>query len=234
MKIGVFGGTFNPIHIGHLRVAEDVREVLGLSKVLFIPSGNPPLKTHDLVPADHRLEMTRIATRGNPAFEVLDIETSLPGKSYTVDTLGRLNALYEGAELFFMVGIDAFLDIPNWRSPERIISLSNFAVISRPGRRFIELSGSPYVKVRKAMLAAMDGEGGGPVTLPLRGGRTAVLAQVTAMGVSATDIRRRLREGMSVKYLLPPEVESYIISQGLYGKSHVPAMNPKKKEGIPS
>ena len=117
MRIGVFGGTFNPIHYGHLRAAEEVREMLAFDKVLFVPSGTPPLKTEDLTDAQKRFEMARLAVAGNGAFEVLDIECKKPKKSYTVETLEVLLTLYEDAELYFMLGIDAFLDIPNWWMP---------------------------------------------------------------------------------------------------------------------
>ena len=152
MKIGIFGGTFNPIHYGHLRAAEEVRTMFGLERIFFIPSGNPPLKRKDLAEAKHRYKMVRMAVRGNPYFEVLDIECNRPGKSYTVNTLELLLKKYTDVDFYFMVGIDAFLDIPNWREPEKIMSLTNFIVLSRPGNNFEDLLGSPYLDIKKTGL----------------------------------------------------------------------------------
>ena len=117
MKIGIFGGTFNPIHYGHLRSAEEVRLIFGLDRIFFVPSGNPPLKRKDLTDAGHRYNMVSIAARDNPYFEVLDIESIRPGKSYTVNTLEQLLKDYADADFSFISGVDAFLDIPNWHEP---------------------------------------------------------------------------------------------------------------------
>ncbi|HYQ48635.1 MAG TPA: nicotinate (nicotinamide) nucleotide adenylyltransferase, partial [Thermodesulfovibrionales bacterium] len=144
MKLGIFGGTFNPIHFGHLRVAEDVRETAGLDRIIFIPSGTPPLKTNDIAPARQRLAMTQLAIKGNPFFGTLDIECRSRQKSYTVRTMERLQKLYPDDRLFFMLGIDAFLDIPNWHRPDMLVEQTDFMVLSRPGSRFIDLSSSPY------------------------------------------------------------------------------------------
>ena len=156
MKIGIFGGTFNPIHYGHLRSAEEIRLIFGLDRIFFIPSGNPPLKRKDLADADHRYNMVRMAVRDNPYFEVLDIESIRPGKSYTVNTLEQLLKNYADADFYFILGIDAFLDIPNWREPEKILSLANFIVISRPGKSFVDLFHSPYLGMKKTSLASLD------------------------------------------------------------------------------
>jgi nicotinate-nucleotide adenylyltransferase len=122
MKIGIFGGTFNPIHYGHLRSAEEIRQIFGLDRIFFVPSGTPPLKRADLTDAVHRYNMVCIAARGNPYFEVLDIECIRPGKSYTVNTLEQLLKEYVDSDFHFITGIDAFLDIPNWHEPGKILS----------------------------------------------------------------------------------------------------------------
>ncbi len=216
MKIGVFGGTFNPIHYGHLRAAEEAREMLALDKILFIPSGNPPLKTKELAEAIHRYKMTRLAIVKNRSFDVLDIECMRPGKSYTVNTLEALLETFNGSDLYFMMGIDTFLDIPNWWKPERLVSLVNFLVLSRPGSRFVDLLNSPYLDIKKNLLMKLDR--GGPAILPGRmiSQKEATLLRITHMNIASTDIRRRIRERLSIKYLLPEEVESYIISNKLY------------------
>ncbi|MBS1127501.1 MAG: nadD [Nitrospirae bacterium] len=218
MKIGIFGGTFNPIHYGHLRSAEEIRTMFGLDRIFFIPSGNPPLKRKDLADAEHRHEMVRMAVRGNPYFEVLDIECVRPGKSYTVDTLEQLLKNYPAAVFFFMLGIDAFLDIPNWREPEKILSLTNFIVLSRPGKNFSDLFQSPYLDMKKTILAGIDSGDSESCTTVLQSGKQVILARVTQLGISSTDIRKRVKKGTSLKYLLPAEVESYIISNNLYKK----------------
>ena len=216
MRLGVFGGTFNPIHYGHLRGAEEAREILNLDKVLFIPSGTPPLKSRELAPPGLRLEMTRRAVADNPFFEVLDIECSASGKSYTVNTLEELARLYPGTEIFFLLGIDAFLDIPRWRSPDRLLQLTSFAVLLRPGSRFTDLLKSPHVAIGQDVLEQLDEGSLASLHVTLNTSREAVLLRNTPLSISATDIRRRIRAGFSVKYLLPENVESFIISERLY------------------
>jgi nicotinate-nucleotide adenylyltransferase len=128
--------------------------------------------------------------------------------------LGR----HRSSVLFFVLGIDAFLDIPNWRQPDTLVSLVNFAVTSRPGRRFADLASSPYLKVDEGLLRRLDDGDTEMLSAPLTGGREAFLMRVTQMDISSTEIRARLRKGLSIKYLLPGEVESFIISHKLYNK----------------
>lgn len=214
MRIGLLGGTFNPIHYGHLRAAEEARGRLSLDKVLFIPAGVPPLKSSDLAEAALRYEMTALAISSNTFFEVSDIECRSPGTSYSVDTVGRLKEAYKGSELYFILGVDAFMDLPNWREPERLAGLIDFVVVNRPPYAFTELLSSPYVEMDKAV----DEEGlrRVPRKVPLRGGRSAFLLDITPLDISATGIRALIREGGSIKYLLPENVESFIILHGLY------------------
>ena len=216
MRIGVFGGTFNPIHYGHLRAAEEVREMFAFDKVLFVPAGTPPLKTEDLTDARRRFEMTRIAIAGNSAFEVLDIECKKPKRSYTVETLEALLKFYGRAELYFMLGIDAFLDIPNWWMPEKLVSMVNFTVLARPGRSFGDLLLSPYMDVEREILKELDSRDGGSLTVGLKSRKEAVLVKITPLDISSSGIRRSIRAGLSIKYLLPENVESFIISHKLY------------------
>ena len=218
MKLGVFGGTFNPIHYGHLRAAEEAREMLGLDRVLFIPSGNPPLKSHDLADALQRYKMARLAVVRNRRFEVLDLECAGPGKSYTVNTVEKLLKIYSGAELYFMLGTDAFLDLPSWWRPDRLVLMVNFVLLFRPGNRFADLVSSPYLDVEKISLNRLDKGKLETVTACLHTGREAVLIRTTPVAISSTDIRRRVKQGLSIKYLLPEEVESFIISNKLYQK----------------
>ena len=216
MKICIFGGTFNPIHYGHLRAAEEVREKLQFNKMLFIPSGNPPLKIKDITDAGHRYEMVRLAIADNPFFELSDIECKKKGKSYSVKTLEELKVAYPQAEIFFMLGIDAFLDIPNWWNPERLLALAHFIIISRPGFRFIDLLMSPYIIKRKNVLNQIQKRESVLSKVPLISNREGILFKLTPIGISSTEIRRLIKLGRSIKYLLPPEVQSYIIRNKLY------------------
>ncbi|MEW6052560.1 MAG: nicotinate-nucleotide adenylyltransferase [Nitrospirota bacterium] len=216
MKIGIFGGTFNPIHHGHLRAAEEVREKLRMDRIVFIPSGTPPLKTKEIAAAHHRYEMTRLAIAQNSFFEVSDLECRQKGKSYTVKTLEILQQANPDAALYFILGIDAFLDIPNWWQPERLTAAAHFIVISRPEFRFADLLGSPYLTTGKQALRRFDRLDAGIGTVKLKSRKEAFLVRTIPMGISSTEIRMLIRHGKSIKYLLPPEVQSYIIINKLY------------------
>jgi len=216
LKFGILGGTFNPIHFGHLRAAEEARELAGLDKVIFIPSGNPPLKTEDIAFARHRYAMVGLAVRENPRFDLLDLECRTRTKSFTVNTLEKLRRLHPDDSLYFMLGIDAFLDIPNWHRPELLMSMTDFIVLSRPGYRFADLSASPYLSVRREIVRTLDSRTMPLYATKLRNGNTVMLLNVCPVTISATDIRTLIAEGKSVKYLLPADVESYIISHKLY------------------
>lgn len=210
MKIGLFGGALNPIHYGHLRPAEEARHGLGLDRVIFIPSGNPPLKSEDLAPAEQRVKMALLAIRGNPAFEVSDIECSGIGKSYTVETVRTFRKERPDDYFVFILGSDAFADLHLWKEPDALASLIDFCVLSRPGFDVKKALSSPFVT------GPAKQAGGGIQKAGLKGGRDVFFLDVTMLGISATDIRRRAREGVSIKYLLPESVESYIIANNLY------------------
>ncbi|OGW53419.1 MAG: nicotinate (nicotinamide) nucleotide adenylyltransferase [Nitrospirae bacterium RBG_13_43_8] len=216
MKIGIFGGTFNPIHYGHLRAAEEVREKFDLTKVVFIPAKNPPLKSRELLKSEHRYKMTELALSGNIFFEISDIEFKRPGKSYSVQTLEEMQRIFPDMDLCFILGIDAFLEIPTWYQPERLLSLADFIVISRPSFRFVDLLSSPYVDVSRNELEKLDEAEAESWRSTLKGKSVITALKIPLLNISATEIRRRIREGKSVKYLLPESVESYIISNKLY------------------
>ena len=214
MRIGIFGGTFNPVHQGHLIAAEEVRERFHLDRVLFVPSARPPHKPRPgLLAAEHRLAMTRLAVEGNPAFAVSTVEVERRGPSYSVETVEALARTWgRDARFFFVLGIDAFCEIDTWHRPERLLALCDFIVISRPGRN---LSEAREVLARRFSVpwpASSE-------TAALPGGRRLHLARVPAVEISSTEIRRRLADGRSVKYLLPEAVESYILSHHLYGET---------------
>ncbi len=206
MKLGIFGGTFNPIHFGHLRVAEEVREKTNLDKIIFIPSGNPPLKTIDLIEASHRYRMTEIAITSNANFEISALEIKQKGKSYTLNTIQRLYKIYPEDELYLILGVDAFMDLPNWWQPEALIRLIDFIVVPRPGFNQRDILKSPYLT--QGSISSRP--------LIMKSGRKLICIQTTQIDISSTKIRKLLRDKKSIKYLLPEGVENYIYSHRLY------------------
>jgi nicotinate-nucleotide adenylyltransferase len=215
-KLGILGGTFNPIHYGHLAAAEEVRERLKLDRVLFIPSFHPPHKQEDDVPsAAHRMEMVRIATSENATFEPSDIEIKRGGKSYTIDTIEALKRAHPDADLYFITGVDSFLDIQTWSRWERLLSLCTFVVLSRPGYRFADLLKIDFLRPAGNQVLELDREQ--RVHVEIHAGTfTVYLEMIPLYDISSTDIRRRVKEGRSIKYLLPEAVETYIINNKLY------------------
>lgn len=213
-KIGIFGGTFNPAHYGHLRAAEEVRVKLGFGKVIFIPSCNPPIKAGDLASFEHRYEMVRLSIETNTFFGMSDIECRRAGKSYTVETLAELQEIYRENELYLILGIDSFLDIPIWYQPERLMEMANFAVISRPGYTFTGLSS--MLTTDRGILAELDACLIDVHRTNTGSGRNVFLLNVTSFDISATSVRNLVKGGKSLKYLLPESVESYIIANKLY------------------
>ena len=198
-RIGIMGGTFDPIHYGHLVLAETVRDDFGLDRIIFLPSGDPPHKKHEPVtPAASRLEMVRLAVEGNPGFEVSPMEVERKGYSYTYDTMKAMNALYpDNHQFFFITGADAILEILAWKEVDRLSGLCSFIAATRPGTEIGKLS---------AFLDSL------PESLRSR----IHLTQVPPLEISSTGIRKRIRENKSITYLLPPAVEEYIRKEGLY------------------
>ena len=193
VRLGLFGGTFDPIHLGHLILAEGCREACALDRVWFVVAGAPPHKRGDRTPVEDRLEMVRIATAGHPAFEVSEIEASRPGPHYSVETLETIHRERPGDALFFLIGADSLVDLPTWREPERIARLATIVVVNRPG---LERAG--------------DLPDFGPGAHPLRA------VHVPPIGIASHDLRRRWAEGRTIRYQVPRGVEAYIEAQGLY------------------
>jgi nicotinate-nucleotide adenylyltransferase len=216
LKLGILGGTFNPVHYGHLAAAEEVRDRLKLDRILFIPSFSPPHKQEENVPsAMHRMEMVRLATLDNPCFEPSDIEIQRGGRSYTIDTINALRGSYAGSELFFITGLDSFLDIQTWNQWERLLSLCGFVVLSRPGYRFTDLLKIDFMKQAAGELTGLD-QGERREAIVRAGSFTVFLEMIPLYDISSTDIRRRIKESRSIKYHLPAAVETYIIEKRLY------------------
>jgi nicotinate-nucleotide adenylyltransferase len=212
-RIGIFGGTFNPIHIGHLRSAEEVRETQGLARVLFIPSATPPHKRADgLVSAAHRLAMVRLAIAGNPRFRVSPIEIERGGPSFSVDTLHALRARLPRARFAFILGIDAFREIATWRSYRSIFALCDVVVTSRPPVHAAALRTALPVAVRREFCYRAVSR-----TLEHRTGNRIVFQRLSDLDISASALRAQLQQGLSIRYLVPASVERYISRHGLYG-----------------
>lgn len=190
MKLGIFGGTFNPPHIGHLITAESVREQYKLDKVIFVPSFSPPHK-FDLQIAfpNQRFEMLDLAIKSNRSFSATDLEIKREGKSYTIDTINSLLQLYQNSKLYLIIGMDNLIDFPNWKSPLEIVNKVELVVMNRPGYT---------LEVRNEFT------------------RYANIIRVPNIDISSTDIRRRVKMGRSIKYLVPNEVEQFILKKGLY------------------
>jgi nicotinate-nucleotide adenylyltransferase len=203
------GGTFNPVHYGHLRMAEEVREALGLERVVFILSCNPPLKDEDILPAEQRLHMLKMAIEDNPYFEVSDIECRRQGPSYTIDTVRQLKEIYPDEDVLLIVGLDSFLELHLWHRYEELLKEASFIVVSRPPLGLEDLLGSAFVDnllERDSSFAKVR----------LVSGKDAYYLQCTHLDISSSEIRRRVCRGQSIRYLLPQSVESFIISRGLY------------------
>lgn len=215
-KIGILGGTFNPIHYGHLAAAEEVRDRLRLDRVLFIPSFLPPHKHEEDAPsAAQRLEMVRLATAGNSNFRPSDIEIKRGGRSFTIDTIDALRQAQPGTELYFITGLDSFLDIQTWREWKNLLTLCGFVVLSRPGYRFIDLMKIDFMKHAENDLIRLD-KGELTQAVIRSDAFTIYLEMIPLYDISSTDIRRRVKEHGSIKYHLPEAVETYIIENKLY------------------
>jgi nicotinate-nucleotide adenylyltransferase len=198
MDIGVLGGTFDPIHSGHLIIAEEARIRLKLAKILFVPAGQPWLKTGRAIAAvSHRVEMVKLALVGNPYFELSTIEVDQAEPSYTVDTLAILRRqLGTEAKIFFILGWDSLAELPQWKEPAKLIQFCKLVAVTRTGFSTPDL---------KAMEASVPG-----VT------RSVVWLDMPPIDISSTDIRKRVALGLSIHGLVPNEVERYIKEQELY------------------
>lgn len=215
MRTGILGGTFNPIHLAHLRVAEEIREGCALDRVLFIPAALPPHKrTADAVPFPHRLAMVEAAIADNPAFEVSEIEARREGKSYSVDTLEILRRENPDDAFYFIIGMDSFRDLPTWREYRRLFELTNLVVASRPG---VETE-NPLSFLPVALQGEFDYDKDFK-KLKHRSGTEVIFLEETFLDISSTRIRRLVAEGQSIRYLVPDAVEGYIQQHGLYRRS---------------
>ncbi len=213
MKWGILGGTFDPIHMGHLRCAEEVREMFGLDRVVFIPAARPPHKTHhEIIAFAHREQMVRLAIAGNAHFACSDVEQHREGRSYSIDTVSYFQEQYpHDLEIFYIVGQDAFQAIQTWKDWEKLLTMCHFVVMTRPGYENRSLAGI----VPSTFAAAFD------YREPDQGffgprGYAIYFRGVTFLDISSSRIRQALGEGRSIQYLVPDAVFHYLSQQGLY------------------
>ncbi|MDH4228780.1 MAG: nicotinate (nicotinamide) nucleotide adenylyltransferase [Nitrospirota bacterium] len=217
-RIGIFGGTFNPVHTCHLRVAEACRKALALDRIRFIPAGEPPLKRHDLAPAAHRLEMVRLATEHIAGFEVDAIEVRRSGPSWTIDTLDALCAAFPATRWTLILGLDALLRIDAWHRPDAVLRRVPLAVLFRPGARFgqlAELSALAGVDF-SPLLDCCGRDPEAPLPLTSADGIRLTLVPIPPCPVSGTAIRKALTAGTEAVEGLPPTVAAYIRTHRLY------------------
>ena len=197
MRLGIYGGTFDPIHYGHLALAEQCREQCGLDEVWFVPAAQPPHKLESTISsAKARCEMIEFAIAGHPQFKLSRLELERPGPSFTVTTLEQLHAENPSRELFLLIGADSLHDLPHWREPQRILELATVVAVNR---------GDAVLPDRSLLERQL-----GPAAARLR------FVQMPGLDLAASDLRRRVSAGQSIRYLVPRAVESYITQHRLY------------------
>jgi nicotinate-nucleotide adenylyltransferase len=195
-RLGIFGGTFDPVHLGHLIIAEEFLHTLRLDRVLFLPTSRPPHKEGQVVsPVADRVAMLTLAITGNPRFDLSLIDAEQTEPTYTADSLQRLAAAYPGSELIFLIGLDSLRDLPSWHEPERIVEQARLGVAGRPD---VELDLDAVLDAVPAARGRLD------------------MVDVPQIGISATDLRDRVRRGAPIRYQVPDPVERYIVEHGLY------------------
>jgi nicotinate-nucleotide adenylyltransferase len=212
MKLGILGGTFNPIHMAHLRIAEEVRERCGLDRVLFIPAATPPHKVlADDIPFVDRHAMVAAAIADNPDFMVTDLENRRAGKSYSVHTLELLREEYPNDAFYFIIGMDSYRSLGIWKDFPRLFALTNLVVAARPGSPCDDPLGVLPVVIQQEFCYDENAH-----MLRHRSGNAVIFLEETFLDISSTHVRQLVAQGRSIRYLLPDAVERYIYRHGLY------------------
>ena len=211
MRLGILGGTFDPIHLGHLRLAEEVGEGFNLNTVYLLPAASPPHKGRKSVtPFHHRFEMTKLGVEGSPLLVAFDLEARRQGLSYSIETLKEFHRLFpSNPELFFILGTDAFQEIETWKHYQELFNYAHFVVVQRPGipaRKMEERLFSLGVPFRKEEENRFIGPSG----------LTVIYLEATLLDISSTGIREKAAAGKSIRYLVPESVRCYIVEYGLY------------------
>ena len=213
MRIGILGGTFDPIHLGHLRSAEEVCQRLNLDKIYLIPSASPPHKTKEPVTSfRHRLAMTRLASDSSPLLDAMDLEGRRSGLSYSIETLREFHSIFRpDPDLFFILGMDAFLEISTWKEYERLFDYAHFVVITRAG-----FQSHGLMAVLSELNVGIKRKEDEPDLFIAPSGKTVMLIRATIMDISSTRIREMVKGNMSIRFLVPESVRTYIAEKGLY------------------
>ena len=212
MKTGILGGTFNPIHLAHLRIAEEVQQACDLDRLLFVPAAEPPHKdVADQISFSHRLAMVNAAIRDYPRFQVSDLEIRRSGKSFSVDTLEILRKEDPHGELYFIIGLDSYRDIASWKDFTRIFSLCHLVVMTRPGVHVGDPLAPLPVATRKDF--CYDGK---TEKIRHKSGNSLIFLKEIYLDISSTEIRRMLSNGQSIRHLVAPAVADYINEHRLY------------------
>jgi nicotinate-nucleotide adenylyltransferase len=206
MRLGIYGGTFNPVHYGHLLLAETCREQTGLDRVLFVPNAVSPHKDHAVTSPEARIEMLKLALGGHPAMQVSTLEIERGGVSFTVETLTRVQQDFPNDKLFFLMGADSLEDLPTWRDPEKICQLAVPLVVRRAGSAEPDFGKLAHLVDSERLGEIRQCQ----VTMPV-------------MELSSTDIRQRVAAGNSIRYRMPRGVEMYILGNGLYSSNRIGA-----------
>jgi len=212
LRIGILGGTFDPVHLGHLRIAEEIGEDLGLDKVYLVPGGKPPhKKNHRVSSFKDRLTMAQLAIEGTERLGVLDLEGRRQGLSYSIETLQELHQRFTSeTEFFFLIGTDAFLDIKTWKEYQKLFHYARFVVFRRPGSPkqdldiFLDSLGLELTK--SETVNHYEGTSG----------KTVIMREITPLHISSSAIRRMVGEERSIRFLVPNPVRDYILKRGLY------------------
>lgn len=198
MRIGIFGGTFDPIHFGHLVAAEEARAVLNLERVLIVPAGQPPHKaSRPISPSEHRLAMAELAIASNPHFVLSRVDLDRPGPHYSVDTVTRLRRELGPGDIFFIVGMDSLMELPTWHEPERLMGLCYIVGVNRPGYRY-DLA--PLEQAVPGISAHI------------------MVLEAPQLEISSHELQERVHRGLPIKYQLPEAVEEYICRNKLYSE----------------
>lgn len=227
LRLGILGGTFDPVHLGHLRAAEEMAEMFNLDQVLFIPAARPAHKQFQARASYHdRLAMLEAAVQGRPGFRVSRLESRLPGPSYTLNTIHCLRRHFERAEFFFLIGMDAFLQIDQWHRARELFTLVNFVVFGRAGLEMGPEAASDLLNRRLNLPYRWQAEsrsftGPGLKDIYYRPG--------CGLAISSTDLRNRLGRGASIRYLVTGPVLDYIKAKGLYAR---PQLQPNKRKEV--
>ena len=219
MFIGLLGGSFNPIHNGHLHIAKYVCNILSLDRVIFIPTGDPPHKpANSLASAEHRMNMVTLATQSDDRFTVDNREIQSSTTSYTVDTVAQLKDEFPNeTKLGFIIGLDAFLELPSWKQASHLLELCHMIVCSRPGVTFTQLQTMSLLpSTPMADLHSLDMQSSIRLDIPLPLGSSMTLLAVPPCKISASHIRHAITHHSPLTEWLPPSVESYIIDRKLY------------------